>query len=75
MDARDLKVHAGTLGVDVRHHRDSDGLEADVIVHIGHTGERGAVGVKPGQGMVDAAAGNLPRIRDKVAWSRHSWPS
>lgn len=64
---RDLRVYAGTMGADVGHYRDSDGLEADAVVHIGRTGEWGAIEVRLGQGMVDEAARNLLRIRDKVA--------
>lgn len=67
MAVRDLKVYAGALGAEVRHYRDSDGLEADAIIHMGHTGEWGAVEIKLGQGMVDSAAGNLLSIRDKVS--------
>lgn len=63
---RDLRAYAGPLGADVMHYRDSDGLEADAVIHVRHTGEWGAVEVKLGQGMVDQAAANLLGLRDKV---------
>ncbi len=63
---RDLKVYAGVLGADVMHYRDSDDLEADAIIHMRGTGEWGAIEVKLGQGMVDQAARNLLRIKEKV---------
>ncbi len=63
---RDLKVYAGAIGAEVLHYRDSDGLEADAVIHMRHSGQWGAVEVKLGHGMVDAAARNLLRIKEKV---------
>ena len=63
---RDLRVYASACGADVMHYRDSDGLEADAIVHDRRTGAWGAIEVKLGQGRIDDAAGNLLKLRDKV---------
>lgn len=63
---RDLRAYSGPLGAEVLHYHDSDGLEADAIVHLRHSGEWGAIEVKLGQGMVDKAAKNLIKIRNKV---------
>ena len=66
MAVRDLRVYAAANGGDVMHYRDSDGLEADAIIRIRHTGEWGAVEVKLGQGKVDEAASNLLKLSGKT---------
>ncbi len=63
---RDLRAYTRTLGGDVYHYRDSDNLEADAIIHL-HDGRWGAIEVKLGAGMIDDAAKNLLKIREKVA--------
>jgi predicted AAA+ superfamily ATPase len=65
MVIRDLRVYASSLGGEVFHYRDSDGLEADAIIHL-HNGEWGAAEVKLGSGMIDDAVKNLLKIKDKV---------
>ena len=62
---RDLRVYARSLGGEVFHYRDSDGLEADAIIHL-HSGGWGAAEVKLGSGMIDDAAKDLLKIKDKV---------
>ena len=66
MAVRDLRVYAAANGGDVMHYRDSDGLEADAIIRIRHTGEWGAVEVKLGQGKVDEASSNLLKLSGKT---------
>jgi hypothetical protein len=65
MAVRDLRVYASSLGGEVFHYHDSDGLEADAVIHL-HNGEWGAAEVKLGTGMIDDAAKNLLKIKDKV---------
>lgn len=65
MVIRDLRVYAHSLGGEVFHYHDSDGLEADAIIHL-HDGRWGAIEVKLGAGMIDDAAKNLLKIKDKV---------
>ena len=65
MAVRDLRVYANSLGGDIFHYRDSDGLEADAIVHL-HNGKWGVAEVKLGAGMIDDAAKNLLKIKDKI---------
>ncbi|MDR1690234.1 MAG: DUF4143 domain-containing protein [Candidatus Methanoplasma sp.] len=62
---RDLRVYVRSLGGEVLHYHDSNGLEADAVVHL-YDGRWGAVEVKLGAGMIDAAAENLLKIKNKV---------
>lgn len=62
---RDLRIYAQHLGGSVYHYRDSDGLEADCIVHL-NDGRWGAVEVKLGSYGVDEGARNLLRLARKV---------
>ena len=65
---RDLRVDAEALGGRVFHYRDSLGLEADAIIEL-PGGEWAALEVKLGSSpaVVDGAAANLLRLRDRVA--------
>ncbi len=71
---RDLRVYTRSLGGDVFHYRDSEGLEADAIVHL-HDGRWGAVEVKLGVGMIDDAADNLKKIKNRVESETMGSPS
>lgn len=62
MVVRDLTVYSGSLKGEVRHYRDSNGLECDAIVHLPN-GEWGAVEVKlGGQRLIEEGAENLLKI-------------
>lgn len=65
---RDLRVDAQPLGGRVFHYRDSLGLEADAIIEL-PGGNWAAFEVKLGSSpaVVDAAAANLLKLRDRVA--------
>jgi uncharacterized protein len=65
MVIRDLRIYAQTLSGNVFHYRDSDGLEADAIIHLSD-GRWGAVEVKLGVNRIDEAASNLIRLAHKV---------
>lgn len=71
---RDLRAYAGSIGGEVYHYRDSDGLEADAIVHL-HDGRWGAIEVKLGDGMIDEAASNLLKLKNKVKTESVGEPS
>jgi predicted AAA+ superfamily ATPase len=71
---RDLRAYVNSSGGEVFHYRDSDGLEADAIVHL-HDGRWGAVEVKLGAGMIDDAADNLLKIKNKVKSETMGAPS
>jgi predicted AAA+ superfamily ATPase len=67
MVVRDLRVYAEALGAQVFHYRDESGLEADVIIEMPNS-QWAAFEVKLGAGaaVVDEAASNLLKLRDKV---------
>ena len=71
---RDLRAYTRFIGGEVFHYRDSDGLEADAIVHL-HDGRWGAVEAKLGSGMIDEAAENLKKIKNKVESETMGAPS
>jgi predicted AAA+ superfamily ATPase len=71
---RDLRVYTRSLGGDVFHYRDSDGLEADAVIHL-NDGRWGAIEVKLGAGMIDDAAKGLLRIKEKVENETMGTPS
>ncbi len=62
---RDLRTYVRGIGGDVYHYRDSDGLEADAVLHL-RDGRWGAAEVKLGAGMIDEAAENLKKLENKV---------
>lgn len=74
MAVRDLRVYAQALNGTVYHYRDSDGLEADAVLHL-HDGKWGAFEIKLGAYAVDLAAENLKKLRGKIDTSREHPPS
>lgn len=68
MVVRDLRVYASPLGAEIRHYRDGTGLEADAIIELPN-GEWAGFEIKLGStpDVVDGAAANLLKIRDRVA--------
>lgn len=65
MVIRDLRVYSQYLGGEVFHYRDSDGLEADAIIHL-EDGRWGAIEIKLGAKQIDEAATNLLKLKNKV---------
>ena len=71
---RDLRIYSDSLGGSVFHYRDQVGVEVDAIVQL--RDERwGAVEVKMGAGMIEAAAENLLKFRDNIDTTRTPAPS
>lgn len=62
---RDLRIYTQALGGEVYHYRDSNGVEADAIVHL-NDGRWGAVEVKLNPAREDEGASSLLRLRDTV---------
>ena len=63
---RDLRVYAGTLGGEVRHYRDNDGLECDAVVHL-EDGRWGAIEIKlGGDDLIEAGASSLKTLKSKI---------
>ena len=71
---RDLRVYAQAFDAQVFHYRDSTDLEADAIVE-GRAGTWAAFEIKLGPGAVDAAAGTLLRVADRVDQAKHGRPA
>ena len=65
MVVRDLRIYGQALEAQVYHYRDESGLEADAIIEM-PDGQWAAFEVKLGVGEVDAAAGHLAKLRDRV---------
>ena len=65
MVIRDLRVYSQYLSGEVFHYRDSDGLEADAIIHL-DDGRWGAFEIKLGSRQIDEAAKNLLKLKNKV---------
>ena len=71
---RDLRVYANSIDGNVFHYRDQLGVEVDAIICLND--ERwGAVEVKMGAGMIEAAAENLLKFRDNIDIARTPAPS
>ena len=62
---RDLRVYAEKLGGSVCQYHDSSGLEADAVIHL-KNGNWGAVETKLGGDMIDEAAENLLKLKQKI---------
>ncbi len=63
---RDLRIYAESLGGEVRHYRDSSGLECDSIIHL-RDGSWGAVEIKlGGEHLIDEGAASLLRLSNKI---------
>jgi predicted AAA+ superfamily ATPase len=71
---RDLRVYAQAIDGEVFHYRDKSGLEADAVVHL-RDGRWGAVEVKMGAKEIEAAAGNLKKLREKINADKMREPS
>lgn len=65
MVIRDLRVYAQALNGDVYQYNDKNGLEVDAIIHL-RNGKWGAIEIKLGEDMIDEAAKNLKKLKNKV---------
>ena len=71
---RDLRIYSQYLDGDVFYYRDNSGLECDAIIHL-RNGKWGAVEIKLGEGMIDDAARNLIKLKNKVDLNEMKSPS
>ena len=72
---RDLKVYAESLGGEVRHYRDKNGLECNAVIHI-RNGEYGLAEIKlGGSTKIEEGAATLKKLRDKLDTDRMSEPA
>ena len=74
MVVRDLRVLAAPLGATVSHYRDSNGVEADVVLQL-PDGTWGAFEVKLGSERIDEAAASLQRFKNAVDTRRSGEPA
>jgi predicted AAA+ superfamily ATPase len=72
---RDLRIYAEKLGGKVFNYRDSNGLEADVIVHL-NNGKWGAIEVKlGGEEAIESGAKNLLKLKESIDTDKMKAPS
>ena len=62
---RDLRIYADKLNGTVYHYHDTNGLEADAIVHL-NNGDWGAVEIKLGGNHINDAAANLLKLKNRI---------
>ena len=62
---RDLRIYADKIGGSVYQYHDSSGLETDAVIHL-ENGCWGAVEIKLGGNMIDKAAENLLKFKQKI---------
>lgn len=66
MAVRDLTIYSSTMQGEVRHYRDSNGLECDAIIHLPN-GKWAAAEVKlGGQKLIDEGVRNLLKLKSLV---------
>jgi predicted AAA+ superfamily ATPase len=71
---RDLRIYAESIDGSVYHYRDKNGLEIDAIVQLAD-GRWGAIEIKMGAGMIEAAIGNLLKFQKIIDAEKMSEPS
>jgi len=62
---RDLRIYADRIGGSVSQYRDSSDTEADAVVRL-KNGDWGAFEIKLGSNMIDEAASNLIKFKQKI---------
>ena len=63
---RDLSIYASTMNGSLYHYRDSNGLEADAVIHL-RNGKYGLIEVKLGrQSDIDSAAEHLKELAQNI---------
>ncbi len=67
-------VIVNTIGGSVFHYRDNTGLEADAVVHL-NDGRWGLVEAKLGHNLIDEAAENLIKLKERIDTNRINEPS
>jgi len=71
---RDLRIYSQAIGGSVFHYRDNTGLEADAVIHL-DDGRWGLIEVKLGNNLIDEAAENLKKLKDRIDTNRIKEPS
>lgn len=72
---RDLRVYAGSLGGQVYHYRDKDGLECDAVVHL-RNGAYGLIEIKlGGDKLIEEGVKTLQALTEKIDTGKMKAPS
>ena len=75
MAVRDLRVYADSLGGDVYHFRDKEGLECDAVVHL-RNGSYGLVEIKlGGETLIKEGVETLTELAEKIDTEKMNAPS
>ena len=75
MAVRDLRVYADSLGGDVYHFRDKEGLECDAVVHL-RNGSYGLVEIKlGGETLIKDGVATLTELAGKIDTEKMKAPS
>ena len=72
---RDLRIYADSLGGEVYHYRDKDGLECDAVIHL-RNGKYGLIEIKlGGDTLIEEGARNLKAMEEKIDTDKMNTPS
>ena len=72
---RDLRIYADSLGGEVYHYRDKDGLECDAVMHL-RNGKYGLIEIKlGGDTLIEEGARNLKAMEAKIDTDKMNTPS
>ena len=72
---RDLRIYADSLGGEVYHYRDKDGLECDAVIHL-RNGKYGLIEIKlGGDTLIEEGARNLKAMEAKIDTDKMNTPS
>lgn len=71
---KELRVYASTLGGEVRHYRDGNGLECDIVLHL-KNGKYALIEVKlGGEDLIKEGIKNLQSLENKIRESNQHLP-
>ena len=72
---RDLRVYADSLGGQVYHYRDKNGLECDAVIHL-RNGSYGLIEVKlGGDNLIEEGSATLKKLSEKIDTNKMKQPS
>ena len=67
---RDLKIYSDLMDGEVKHYRDSSGLECDAVIHL-ENGKWGAIEIKlGGEKLIEDGAKNLLKLQSNVVGTK-----
>ena len=75
MCIRDLRIYSDSIGGDVYHYRDKNGLECDAVIHL-RNGSYGLVEIKlGGDKLINAGVNTLNALEASIDTSKMKSPS